>query len=412
MSRRLRADCVDPETRVATATTAPPEGTGWESAPVLGLDIGGAGLKLAIPGAVARAQRFPLWKQPERLASALVELAGGLAFGRVAVTMTGELCDAFETRAEGVAFIAAAVERAFAGHSTLYWRTDGRFVTVADAIGEPWFTASANWLALASASARFISHGPALLIDVGSTTADLIPIDARPGRDGAPPNTPVTFAPAPIGRTDPERLASGELVYVGAERTPVCALVSRLVVRGVEHEVMNELFATTLDVGLIRGWVAEDPDRRTTADGRSATSPFALDRLARMTGMDRTCFTPADADDVARQVESALFDRLDRAVHVNAGRLDSSSRRPSNGPRPSLESIGGEAFQSLILSGEGEPLIRAWLAARSGSSAAPRRWLALDAAVVSLTERLGPAMSTAACAWAVAELAASEPRVD
>ena len=34
-----------------------------------------------------------------------------------------------------------------------------------------------------------------------------------------------TAVPMPTGRTDPERLASGELVYTGVRRTPACALL-------------------------------------------------------------------------------------------------------------------------------------------------------------------------------------------
>ena len=48
-------------------------------------------------------------------------------------------------------------------------------------------------------------------MDVGSTTTDIIPIiDGRV---------------AVRGQTDTDRLRSGELVYTGSLRTPVCALV-------------------------------------------------------------------------------------------------------------------------------------------------------------------------------------------
>ena len=57
------------------------------------------------------------------------------------------------------------------------------------------------------------SFQDALFIDIGSTTADLIPIVA--GRVAA------------LGYSDAERLASGELVYTGMTRSFVMALASR-----------------------------------------------------------------------------------------------------------------------------------------------------------------------------------------
>jgi len=67
--------------------------------------------------------------------------------------------------------------------------------------------AAANWLALATYAGRLAPRGPAVLLDVGSTTTDVIPL-----QDGTP---------VPRGRTDPERLESKELVYTGVRRTPL-----------------------------------------------------------------------------------------------------------------------------------------------------------------------------------------------
>jgi uncharacterized hydantoinase/oxoprolinase family protein len=46
---------------------------------------------------------FSLWREPEHLAAALDELmASAPASTWLGVTMTGELCDSFRTKAEGV----------------------------------------------------------------------------------------------------------------------------------------------------------------------------------------------------------------------------------------------------------------------------------------------------------------------
>src|SRR6476661_2268558 len=137
--------------------------------PVLGLDIGGANLKVAHTDGSARSRPFALWKRPHDDA------------------------------------VAAAVPP----EAVRVWRTDGRFVNLDDARADPRPAAAANWLALATFAGRCAPDGSALLVDIGSTTADLIPL-----RDGRP---------VPSARTDPERLKSGELVYTGVRRTPACA---------------------------------------------------------------------------------------------------------------------------------------------------------------------------------------------
>src|SRR6266542_6894906 len=81
--------------------------------------------------------------------------------------------------------------------------TAGTFVDVARARARPLEVAASNWLATALLVVRHASD--AILVDVGSTTADVIPL--RAGRVDA------------VGRTDPERLLEGELVYTGAIRT-------------------------------------------------------------------------------------------------------------------------------------------------------------------------------------------------
>ena len=83
---------------------------------VLGLDIGGANLKAAHTHDVARLRPFALWKDPAGLADALRGLLRGWPpFDLLAVTMTGELCDCFESKRQGVAAILDAVEAAAGG---------------------------------------------------------------------------------------------------------------------------------------------------------------------------------------------------------------------------------------------------------------------------------------------------------
>ena len=72
----------------------------------------------------------------------------------------------------------------------------------------------------------------------------------------------------PEGRTDMERLLSGELVYNGARRTPLCAIAPTAPLRGGECPLAAELFATSRDLYLLTGDTPESADDRDTADGR------------------------------------------------------------------------------------------------------------------------------------------------
>src|SRR5438094_9015247 len=104
----------------------------------LGLDSGGANLKAAATDGPARSWPFALWKRPHDLAAELRALAGDFPPSpRVAVTMTGELCDCFATKRDGVRHILEAVAAAFAPPTVRVYRTDGRFVRLAAAHADP-----------------------------------------------------------------------------------------------------------------------------------------------------------------------------------------------------------------------------------------------------------------------------------
>ena len=221
---------------------------------VLAFDIGGANLKAAHTDGTVRSRPFPLWKNPDGLAGALRALVDGFApFDRLAITMTGELCDCYETKRVGVEAILGAVATVAGGKTTGVWSVDGALVPLDVARRTPLAMAASNWLALATFAGGIMPVGLSILIDIGSTTADLIPL-----LDGIP---------VPLGRTDPARLSSGELVYTGVRRTPLCALLGA--------EGAAEFFATTQDVYLLLGKMRENLADCDTADGRPATCAAA-----------------------------------------------------------------------------------------------------------------------------------------
>jgi probable H4MPT-linked C1 transfer pathway protein len=326
---------------------------------VLGLDIGGANIKAYHTSGAAVHFPFRLWEKPGELSAKLASVQTDLPAAEVlTVTMTGELCDCFESKRAGVHAILDAVERTRGGRPVRVWRNDGRFVTVEEARATALTVAAANWLALATFAGRFAPDGAALLIDVGSTTTDVIPL--HKGK------------PVPKGRTDPERMKAHELVYTGVRRTPLCAILG--------GEVMAELFATTLDAYLVLGAIAEEPDNRETADGRPATRAAAEARLARMLGADLETSTP---DERRKLAELLLFKQACQVIFA----LEHVAERLPTPP------------QTIILAGEGEFLAR--IAVKRSESFKSSR-------VVSLAEQLAPPISRVAPAYAVALLAQAE----
>ena len=268
--------------------------------------------------------------------------------------MTGELCDCFESKRQGVEAILAATESISDKRPIRVWSTDARFVDLHTARAEPLSVAAANWLALATFLGRFAPEGPALVLDIGSTTTDLVPV-----RDGKP---------VPRGRSDPERLRCCELVYTGVRRTPVCALSG--------SEGAAELFATTQDVYLVLGDLPEESDNRDTADGRPATQAAAHARLARIRCADRETCPTEETRRLALRIRSRQLLLLRRAAKQVSAAL-------------------GESPRTVLTAGSGEFLARKLFARRRRSAV---RW-------ISLAEILGPAVSKAACAYAVAILA-------
>jgi len=327
----------------------------------IGLDVGGAHFKAATVRGRAWTRPFELWKRPDALGDVLAEIAAELPQEvPVSVTMTGELCDCFPTKRDGVRHILAAVGQVFPPSRLRVWCTAGDFLTSTEAHNHPLLVAAANWHVLGTFAGRFAPRGGAMLIDTGSTTTDVIPLS-----DGCP---------VPVGRTDVERIESGELVYTGTRRTPVCAILG--------SRVAAELFATSHDVYLCLGRIPEESSNLATADGRPATIPHAHARLARMLCGDAETLSQAETELLARNAFQEQRAMIARAMTAVAARLGSMPR-------------------TFILSGSGEFLAQAavfdFLQMKVDGESE-------TTGIVSLADQLGSDRSDAACAYALAVL--------
>jgi (4-(4-[2-(gamma-L-glutamylamino)ethyl]phenoxymethyl)furan-2-yl)methanamine synthase len=336
--------------------------------PVVGWDIGGANVKAAFlddpsQSVLRVAERpFAIWREPLRLPALLTEMAGTLPPStRMAVTMTAELADCFATKREGVAFVLDAVKAAFPRADVHVYGVDGRFHAIDEAKERPLAVAAANWRATAAIVARRFPD--ALVIDVGSTTSDIVPIV-----DGS-----VTAS----GRTDTERLVHGELVYTGALRTPVCAIARFVPVAGARCRVAAEHFAIAADVHRWLERIGDADYACDTPDGRGRSRSEAGARLARMVCADLETLNPEDITEIAAHVAGLQVRQIAGAVRQVMRRLNQTAAR------------------TAVLVGQGTFL---------GRAAADRAGLHSH----DFGDELGPAAARSAPAAAVAMLLAEE----
>lgn len=275
---------------------------------VLGWDIGGVNTKAVRldwqgDGPLLRSTCMPyeLKHEPERLGATLVQAArevGATATDLHAVTMTAELSQAFRTKREGVGFILDALEAAFPGSNFRVYTVQGQFVATEEARSRPLTVAAANWAATAGLVARSIPT--CILMDVGTTSTDLIPI--------------VNGRVVAQGHTDPERLLSGELVYTGALRTPVEAVARQVPLWGGTAGVSADGFAVMGDAHLWLGRLRPADYTCPTSDGRPPTRDSAGDRLARVVCGDREMLDDAALHDIATALAGAQVRTLAEAL--------------------------------------------------------------------------------------------------
>jgi (4-(4-[2-(gamma-L-glutamylamino)ethyl]phenoxymethyl)furan-2-yl)methanamine synthase len=328
----------------------------------LALDVGGANIKAADGRGYAQAYVFALWRDSARLAQQVrTAISEAPPADHLAITMTGELADCFESKAVGIRFILEAVRAGSDNRHARVYLVDGRLVAPPMAMAAPHLAAASNWHALARFAGRYAPAGPALLLDIGSTTCDVIPLEGG--------------QPVAQGSTDTQRLLSGELVYTGVERSPLCAVAGLVPYRGRSCPLVHEVFATMRDAYLVLGKLHEDYADHNTADHRPATKAAARTRLARMIAADGDEFNHRDAVALAQAAADAQASRLADALEQVKSRLSAPPSR-------------------VVLAGHGEFLARDAL-----------KLLSIDAPLVSLTQELGPAISRSAPAHALAVLA-------
>ena len=241
--------------------------------PVIGIDVGGANVKV-VAGDEVYIHYCPLWSR-----ASLHDLLTGHRSEQcaAAVVMSGELADCFTGKMDGIRWICGQVLAVYP--DARFYGTDARFH--ASPVPE---LAAANWLV--SADYLRYRYPGSVLVDIGSTTTDIIPL-SRFGRLK--------------GLTDLERLQQGYLIYTGMLRTTIPALIRSVPLKGIDTPVSSEYFACSGDAHLVLGHIGPADYTTDAPDGREKSVEAARRRLARVVCADLEEIGTDGADTIARE---------------------------------------------------------------------------------------------------------------
>ena len=266
---------------------------------VAGFDIGGANTDLAVVDFENNEVKnievdfayLPMWSNNEALSKVLVELIENICpideIDAVGISMTAELVDAYDTKKDGVLDVVKKCEETFEC-PIAYVGIDG-MLSKEEIEKTP----------LKAAAANLISDN-CIFIDTGSTTTDIIPI--KDGKECA------------IGRSDFERLATGELVYTGTLRTNLASFLDNVQLNGKEYRVASELFAQTADVYTVLDLITLDDYVCDTFDGENKSKKSCMKRIARVLCADLDSLSEKDVIEIAKFTHQKQVEQIADAL--------------------------------------------------------------------------------------------------
>ncbi|VAX25504.1 4-[[4-(2-aminoethyl)phenoxy]-methyl]-2-furanmethanamine-glutamate synthase [hydrothermal vent metagenome] len=272
---------------------------------ILGLDVGGAHIKSALveTGATSVMRErvitpFEIYKNKEKLPHIIRKIVRQARPDGVALTMTGELADVFPTRNAGARFILDSVVKAAKPVRVKVIDTNGDLIAVSPARKSPCAIASANW----AATAKWVSQqiDTCIIVDIGSTTTDILPI--------------INGAAAVEGRDDFERLGAGELLYTGYLRTNTAAVCPVVTIQGKSVPTCPEHFAIMGDAFLYLGEITAQDYTTPTPDNAPKRKSTAARRLARIVLSDPSKLGEAGITSIARQLINSQVQMIVHAV--------------------------------------------------------------------------------------------------
>jgi len=254
---------------------------------MIGIDVGGANLKVVDESGV-HIHYCPLWEQAP--ISSILKQYVESGDEPAAVVMSGELADCFDNKLQGISFIFGEVRKAF--KKARFYGMDAQFHK--EPVPE---LAAANWLA--SADYLREKYPREVLLDIGSTTTDIIPLGKFDDL---------------LGLTDLARLQKGFLIYTGMLRTNIATVLQSVDLEGVRTLVSTEYFATSADAHLVLGNICPEEYSCDTADHKEKTRAASLRRLARVVCADLDEIGEAGALQIARKFHERQKTAISNAV--------------------------------------------------------------------------------------------------
>lgn len=217
----------------------------------------------------------------------------------VVATITAELSDAFYTKKEGIEIICECLSYCFKDHIIKLINVKGDFVDIDEALKDYLSVSASNWVSTSYVLGEYEKY--AILLDIGSTTLDLIPI-----KDGIP---------VPEGTNDLDRLSNGELFYTGVLRPPISSIVQEVPYRGKMIPISFEYFANAADVYSILKKISVKEYICDTADKRDKNLENCYARISRIICGDLLMVDKTDLDKIAIYIYERHKELIENAIN-------------------------------------------------------------------------------------------------
>ena len=236
---------------------------------IIGWDIGGAHIKASKINFVKKKtltkQLFcPIWININNLNKSILKIKkklGGCDYH--AITMTAELADIFKNRNEGTKKIINILCKAIPEKKIFFYSNLKTFLKKKEALKKTDAINSMNWHATASLISNFYPN--CILVDMGSSTTDIIPIKKK--------------RIIAKGNNDYKRLVYRELIYFGVIRTPITAIEKN-------KNLIYENFANLGDIYRVLNKLPKKIDLTPSQDNKSKSKNDSARRIARVFGKD------------------------------------------------------------------------------------------------------------------------------
>ncbi len=270
---------------------------------ILGIDIGGANTKITKLNTnnsyTIDHIYFPMWMKNNELINLLSKYNNNNnKISKIALVTTAELADAYKTKKEGIENILNSVEEAFPNKEIYIFDVNGNFLTVEEGKKKYMDISASNWTATTEFIKKEFNLNDFLLIDMGSTTTDIIP---------------VINGNIVANKTDLDRLINKELLYVGTLRTPVSFLTNEIIFKGIKTNMSSEYFAITGDINIIMNKISENEYSCDTPDGKPANKEHCKIRLSKVICSDLEQITNNEIENLAFQ----LYEKLINLIKYN-----------------------------------------------------------------------------------------------